>query len=296
MKYKIGIDVGGTKIEAALLTEDRRELYRKRVPTPQEHGYQAILAALHGLCRDAVSHMPEGEDCTIGIGIPGTINSETGLVQNANTTCLIDMPFQMDIENLLGRQVMMENDANCFTLAESLWGAAKGYGLVFGIIMGTGCGGGICIDSKVRQGGHSIAGEWGHFSVDPLGAKCYCGNLGCIETKISGSGVEAAYLKKFGKNLKMDEIVFGFRKGDPSCIEVFNQFLDDFGRCLGGLISVLDPDAVVIGGGLSKIEELYVQGVEHVRKYAFHRHVKTPILENKLGDSSGVLGAAWIGV
>jgi fructokinase len=295
MKYKIGIDVGGTKLEAALLAEDRKELYRKRVPTPQKQGYQAVLAALNALCREAVSHIPE-EDYTIGIGIPGTINFETGLVQNANTTCLIDMPFQKDIENLLGRQVMMENDANCFTLAESLWGAAKGYGLVFGIIMGTGCGGGICIDSKVRQGGHSIAGEWGHFSVDPLGAKCYCGNQGCIETKISGSGVEAAYFKKFGINLKMDEIVFGFRKGDPSCTEVFNQFLDDFGRCLGGLISLLDPDAVVIGGGLSKIEELYVLGVEHVRKYAFHRHVKTPILENKLGDSSGVLGAAWIGV
>jgi fructokinase len=296
MKYKIGIDVGGTKSEAVLLAEDRKELYRKRAPTPQKQGYQAILDVLNALCREAVGHIPEEEDYTIGIGIPGTINSETGLVQNANTTCLIDMPFQKDIENLLGRQVMMENDANCFTLAESLWGAAKGYGLVFGIIMGTGCGGGICIDSKVRQGGHSIAGEWGHFSVDPLGAKCYCGNPGCIETKISGSGVEAAYFKKFGINLKMDEIVLGFRKGDPPCTEVFNQFLDDFGRCLGGLISMLDPDAVVIGGGLSKIEELYVLGVEHVCKYAFHRHVKTPILENKLGDSSGVLGAAWIGV
>ena len=296
MKYKIGIDVGGTKLEAALLTEDRKELYRKRVPTPQKQGYQAILTVLNALCREAFSHIPEEEDCTIGIGIPGTINSETGLVQNANTTCLIDMPFHKDIENLLGRHVMMENDANCFTLAESLWGAAKGYGLVFGIIMGTGCGGGLCIDSKVRQGGHSIAGEWGHFSVDPLGAKCYCGNPGCIETKISGSGVEAAYFKKFGVNLKMDEIVFGFRKGDPPCTEVFNQFLDDFGRCLGGLISMLDPDAVVIGGGLSKIEELYVLGIEYVRKYAFHRHIKTPILENKLGDSSGVLGAAWIGI
>ena len=174
-------------------------------------------------------------------------------------------------------------------------GAGIGYGLVFGVIMGTGCGGGICINGLVREGPHRIAGEWGHVSVDCNGVECYCGNRGCVETLISGSGVEAAFFRKYAQRYSMNEIVAQARTGEPRCLSIFERFLDDFGRCLGGVISILDPDAVVLGGGLSNIEELYSTGWEHVRQYAFHDDLKTPIMQNKLGDSAGVFGAAWIG-
>ncbi len=170
-----------------------------------------------------------------------------------------------------------------------------GYGLVFGVIMGTGCGGGMCIDGHIRRGLHNIAGEWGHYAVDPHGVPCYCGNKGCVETKISGGGVEAAFYARYGRIISMQSIVQGFRSGDAECVEAFNLFLDDFGRCLGGLISILDPDAVVLGGGLSNIDELYTLGIERVKKYVFCEHMKTPILKNQLGDSAGVYGAAWMG-
>jgi fructokinase len=192
--------------------------------------------------------------------------------------------------------VGIRNDADCFALAECRRGAGQEYGLVFGVIMGTGCGGGICINGEVREGPHRIAGEWGHFSVDPEGMFCYCGNRGCVETKISGSGVERAFGSRYGRNLTMEEIVTGARAGDGECREAFDRFLNDFGRCLGGLISILDPDAVVLGGGLSAIDELYTAGVERVRHYAFHGDLRTPILRNRLGDSAGVFGAAWIGI
>ena len=158
--------------------------------------------------------------------------------------------------------------------------------------MGSGCGGGICIDGVVREGPHRIAGEWGHVSVDPHGAECYCGNRGCIETLISGSGVEAAFFQEYGQRLTMDEIVTQARGGESRCKKVFDRFLDDFGRCLGGLISILDPDAIILGGGLSNIEELYTEGKNRIKKYAFHDNVQTPILKNQLGDSAGVFGAA----
>ncbi len=293
--YKIGIDLGGTKTEAILLGPDDREIHRRRAPTPEGNKYEAIFRSVCDMLEKMVDRVPEGEEYSVGMGIPGSINHETQHVQNANTTCLIGKSFKSDLEGFLGREIGMENDANCFTMAESCLGAAKGYSLVFGVIMGTGCGGGICMNGNVWQGGHGIAGEWGHFSVDPGGAECYCGNSGCVETKISGSGVEAAFLTKTKRNLNMQEIVQGYRNNDPDCCNAIAQFLDDFGRCLGGLISVLDPDAVVLGGGLSNIDELYDLGLESVRQYAFHRKINTPILKNKLGDSAGVFGAAWIG-
>ena len=293
--YKIGIDLGGTKTEVIILDPGDNEFYRKRVPTKDKDDYQKILLFVHNIILETIDKIPQKANCTIGVGIPGSINTETQLVQNANTTCLIGNPFQKDLEKLLTRKVGMENDANCFTLAESLSGAVKGYHFVFGIIIGTGCGGGICINGKVIKGVHGIAGEWGHFSVDPMGDKCYCGNLGCVETKISGSGVEHAFFKKYNIRMKMHEIVQGARNNDKKCYEAFGLFLDDFGRCVGGLISILDPDAIVIGGGLSNIDELYTKGIEHVRNYAFHRKIQTPIIKNQLGDSAGVFGAAWIG-
>lgn len=294
-KYKIGIDLGGTKTEIILLNPDNKETHRKRIQTPASSGYEAIIKSLHELITNTAINIPPASEYTIGIGIPGSINIDTGLVQNANTTCLIGKPLKKDLEILQGRDIEIQNDANCFTLAESLSGAAKGFGLVFGVIMGTGCGSGICYDGAVRKGSHSISGEWGHFSIDPDGTQCYCGNRGCIETKISGGGVEANYYKKHGRRLTMSDIIEGYRNDEPSCVSTFESFIDDFGRCLGGLISILDPDAIVIGGGLSNIPELYTTGYERIKKYAFHKNIKTPVLQNKLGDSAGVFGAAWIG-
>jgi fructokinase len=292
---KIGIDLGGTKTEVIVLASEDAVLFRKRVATPSRDGYDAIIHCISCLIDEAREHITPGSGHTIGIGIPGSISAATGAVQNANTTCLIGRPLHTDIERELGCSVVVENDANCFTLAECRAGASAGYGLVFGIIMGTGCGGGICIDGHVLPGLNRISGEWGHFAVDPRGVQCYCGNRGCVETKISGGGVESAFYARYGRIISMQSILQCYRSGDPECVETFNRFLDDFGCCLGGLISILDPDAVVLGGGLSNIDELYTLGLERVKKYVFCEHLKTPILKNKLGDSAGVFGAAWIG-
>jgi fructokinase len=293
--FKIGIDLGGTKTEVIVIAPDENVFFRKRIATPRHNGYDAILESLCTLIFEARQHVPALHNHTVGIGIPGSINIENGVVQNANTTCLIGRPLHKDIERELGCCVVVENDANCFTLAECRAGASCGYSIVFGVIMGTGCGGGLCIDGHIRRGLNNIAGEWGHYAVDPHGGVCYCGNNGCVETKISGSGVESAFYARYGKVISMQSILQGYRLGDPECVESFNRFLDDFGRCLGGLISILDPDAVVLGGGLSNIEELYTSGREQVCKYAFHSNLRTPILKNRLGDSAGVFGAAWIG-
>jgi fructokinase len=295
--FQIGIDLGGTKTEAVLFDPGQKEIRRHRIPTPkaEQQTYAAILDSVVALIRDTISHIPQQHPFTLGIGIPGIIDHQTGLVQNANTTCLIGHPFLSDIEKQIHHPLTMENDANCFTLAESLSGAAKGSGMVVGIILGTGCGGGICVNGRIHHGRHGIAGEWGHFSVDPAGSPCFCGNRGCVETKISGTGVENSFLARFQQRLNMQAIVTGYRQGEPRCSQVFLQFIEDFGRCLGGLISLLDPDAVVLGGGLSNIDELYTLGLERVQKYAFHPHIQTPVLKNRLGDSAGVFGAAWIG-
>jgi len=294
---QIGIDLGGTKTESILFGPRGDELYRKRMSTPGKGGeqYAKVLAAVTALVHETADHIAGAGPFTVGVGIPGIVNNRTGLIQNANLTCLTGHPFKADLEGRLGRPVAMDNDANCFVLAESRAGAARGYGFVFGIIMGTGCGGGLYMDGRVHRGRHGIAGEWGHVSVDPRGERCFCGNRGCIETGISGTGVSRAFLTDYGRRLTMQEITEGYRNGDVQCVRAFERFLDDFGRSLGGLISILDPDAVVIGGGLSNIAELYTLGVERVRSYAFHEGIETPILKNRLGDSAGVFGAAWIG-
>jgi fructokinase len=295
-RYRIGVDLGGAKTEIALLSPAGETLLRRRVPTPVREGYGAVLENTASLIRETAANLPPRSDYSLGVGIPGAISPTTGLVQNANSTCLIGHPLQEDLQRALGRPLAMENDANCFALAESRAGAGLGFEMVFGVIMGSGCGGGLCLHGQARKGPHAIAGEWGHVSVDPLGATCYCGNRGCVETKISGSGVEAAFTAETGRRLPMRDIVSGARNGDAQCAAVFTRFLDDFGRCLAGLIGVLDPDAVVLGGGLSNINELYELGVERVRAHAFHADLRTPILKNELGDSAGVFGAAWIGV
>ncbi len=296
MKYRIGIDLGGTKTEAILIAPDDSVITRRRVETPRSEGYKAIVKNICTMIKETSSLVPCNLEYSIGIGIPGSVNPLTDLVQNANTTCLIDTPLQKEIERRIGRKVGMENDANCFTLAESKLGAGRGYALVCGIIMGTGCGGGICFDGQIWKGQNAIAGEWGHISIDPEGESCYCGNRGCVETKISGQGVENLFFKKFNQRLTMQQIIDGYSNGNPECVEIFSGFMEDFGRSLGGLISILDPDVVVLGGGLSNIEALYTTGVEKVKNHVFHKNIKTPVLKNSLGDSAGVFGAAWIGI
>ncbi|NNF98516.1 MAG: ROK family protein [Desulfobacteraceae bacterium] len=296
--YRLGIDLGGTKIESILLDPRGNAMHRERVSTPRggDDEYEGIRNAVFQLILKTLDLAPATAACTIGVGIPGMVHPETHRVSNANTTSLIGKPLKADLEKLLGRPVVLENDANCFTLSEAVGGAAKEYDFVFGMILGTGCGGGICHNRKIIKGRHRIAGEWGHFPVDPLGVNCWCGNTGCIETKLSGTGVANAYERLFHEKITLEEIVRRYRAGDAKSTAIFEQFLEDFGRCVGGLISTMDPDAIVIGGGVSNIDELFTLGVERVEKYAFHDHITTPILKNQLGDSSGVYGAAWIGV
>ena len=295
-QFQIGIDLGGTKTEIILLNGPRRELFRKRVPTPRGGApcYGQTLTLIKSLVDEAVSGLALNTAFTVGIGIPGTVNQADGSVQNANTRWLAGKPFQKDLQDLLGRPVALENDANCFTLAECLMGAAAAYDTVFGIILGTGCGGGLCLNKTLYTGRHGIAGEWGHFSIDPGGKTCYCGNVGCIDTCLSGTALSESYRQATGQDRDGRQIVELARQQDPAAARIFDQFLTDFGRALGGLISLLDPDAVVLGGGLSNIDELYTIGVEKARAHAFHKDIQTPVLKNKLGDSAGVYGAAWL--
>lgn len=293
--YKIGIDLGGTKIEIIVLNKDLGEIYRKRVATEQQKGYQAILDKIQDLYQgalNAINHQPH----TLGMGIPGAISARTNLVKNANTQCLNGKPLKEDIEAKLNHQVEIQNDANCFTLAEALLGAGLGKPIVFGVIMGTGCGGGIAIGGKIHSGIQGIAGEWGHIQIDPAGPECYCGKRGCVETYISGGGLQNIYQRRFGERKTVQEIVAGFRNGESKASMVFQEFLEHFGIALSNVIDILDPDIVILGGGLSNIEELYTLGREEVRKKIFSDGLKTPIERNRLGDSAGVLGAAMVGV
>ncbi len=302
--YRIGIDLGGTKTESILLDPEGVTISRERVPTPPDgtpERYQAIIRTIAELVRATAAKIPNAGEFTLGMGIPGIIDGESGLVHNANTTCLIGFPLQADLERELNHPIAVQNDANCFTMAECRMGAGRGHNFVWGVIMGTGCGGGLYIGGSenggVRHGPHGISGEWGHMSLDPEGAQCWCGNRGCVETMISGSGVARDYEQRYGEKRRMADIVAAAREGkDERAVESFERFLRNFGRALGGLISALDPDAVVLGGGLSNIEELYSRGADYVREAAFHRNLRTPILKNELGDSAGVFGAAWIGV
>ncbi len=292
--YRIGIDMGGTKTEYIVLAPDHSVIARDRFPTEAAKGYEHIIRNTGNIIRTAVSHIP-GKAYKLGMGIPGIID-RSGRVANANTTLMIGHPLKQDLEMETGHAIRIENDANCFTMAEVRMGAAQGKNLVFGIIMGTGCGGGISISGEIIDGPNGIAGEWGHASIDPEGELCWCGNQGCIETMISGSGVQKKHLKRTGEALKMQEILERYRKGDSECTVTMQNFFRDFGRAVSMLISVLDPDAVVIGGGLSLIDELYTEGVAQVKKHSFSKSAVTPILKNKLGDSAGVIGAAWIGI
>jgi fructokinase len=293
--YKVGIDLGGTKIECIIINYKNEEVWRKRIPTEQEKGYNVILENIRSLYSDAVLRINK-EEHTLGIGIPGTISNKTKLIKNSNTQCLNNKLFKQDIIQVLNHNAEIQNDANCFTFAEAILGAGVGKNLVFGVIMGTGCGGGISINGKIYSGIQGIAGEWGHMQINPEGPKCYCSKKGCVETYISGSGIQKLFEKKYEIHKTMQEITIGYRNGKTDCSEMFKQFIKYFGIALSNVINILDPDIVVLGGGLSNIDELYTVGIDEVKKNIFSDSFETKIVKNYLGDSSGVIGAALIGV
>lgn len=292
---RFGLDLGGTKIEGAVLNSKGKTLFRERIPTEQHKGYTAILRNLHCLY-EKMKAFSENRSHTLGVGTPGTLSLKTGRLKNSNTLCLNGRLRKKDLEKLFTHSVTLENDANCFAIAEALMGAGKGKQRVFGVILGTGCGGGLVEDGRMVKGLQGLAGEWGHMAIDPRGPRCYCGARGCVETLISGGGLENLYRRNYGKKLGLDSIVRDFRKKDPSAQRFMKLFFSNFGRSMANLINVLDPDIVILGGGLSNIRELYTRGVQQTKKQVFGEDFRTPIVKNKLGDSAGVLGAAILGV
>jgi fructokinase len=292
--FRIGIDLGGTKIEGIVLDENGAELFRKRIETEQQQGYDHILNRIKSLHGDLAASIRAAAH-TIGIGTPGAISRRTGLLKNSNTVCLNGQPLKTDLERLLDRRIEIQNDANCFAMAEALYGAGKGKNLVFGVIMGTGCGGGIAYKGEVITGPQAIAGEWGHMSINPDGPQCYCGQRGCVETYISGGGAEARYAEQYGTERPFVEIEQAYYRGEAQATEFMKIFFRNFGRSLANLIDVLDPDIVVLGGGVSNFKALYSEGVAEVARQVFSDSLETPIVKNQLGDSAGVIGAALIG-
>lgn len=293
--YRLGIDLGGTKIEGLVLSQDHQEVFRKRIPTERDKGYEHILNNIVGLyheMRDAVSDQPH----TLGMGTPGAVSPRTGLLKNSNTVVMNGKPVKADLERLLGRSIEIQNDANCFAMAEALHGAAQGKDLVFGVIMGTGCGGGIVHGGKVHTGIQAIAGEWGHMSIDPNGPECYCGTRGCVECYISGGGLTRRYEREYGIFKPLLEVEKAYFDGEPQAVAFMNTFFVHFGRVMANLINILDPDMIVLGGGVSKFKAIYTEGIKEVERQVFSDSLETPIVQHKIGDSAGVLGAALIGV
>jgi fructokinase len=285
MRLRIGIDIGGTKIEALALDTAGREVFRKRVPTPRGD-YAATIAVVASLVNEA------GEG-TVGVGIPGALSRVTGLVKNANSTWLIGKPLKQDLGKALNRQIKIENDANCFALSEAVDGAGKGAAVVFGVILGTGVGGGIVVNGKVLQGANAIAGEWGHNPLPlprpndlPL-PPCYCGRAGCIETYLSGPGLSRDHEQATGKRRSPEEIV---SLGDQS----LERYVERLARALACVINVLDPDLIVLGGGMSNVARLYTEVPRLWSRYVFSDRVATRLARPVHGDTSGVRGAAWL--
>jgi fructokinase len=293
--FRIGMDLGGTKIEGIVLDGQGGEIFRRRVDTQQEKGCAHILNRISELYRDLAAQI-QNQPHTFGIGTPGAISPRTGLLKNSNTVCLNGQPVKAELEKLLGRKIAIQNDANCFALAEARHGAGRGKKLVFGVIMGTGCGGGIVHKGEVITGPQGIAGEWGHMSINPDGPLCYCGQRGCVETYISGGGLQNRYAEQFGVKKSFKEIVDDYHAGDAPTVAFMKIFFRHFGRALANLIDVLDPDVIVLGGGVSKFDALYTEGVAEVAKFVFNEQLETPIVKHQLGDSAGVIGAALIGI
>jgi fructokinase len=295
---RIGIDVGGTKIEGIALGGDGAVLARRRVPTPAG-SYEATLAAVKDLAFGLEAEVGAA-GASVGIGMPGAISPKTGLVKNANSTWLNGRPFDRDLAAALGRPVRVANDADCFALSEATDGAAAGAPIVFGAILGTGVGGGIVIGGKLLAGADAIAGEWGHnplpwpCDAERPGAACYCGKRGCIETYLSGPGFELDYAQLAGSRRSSQDIVRAAAAGDPRAVQALGRYQDRLARGLATVINVFDPGAIVLGGGMSNLPDLAGAVSGLLSRYVFSDTVLTQVVPNLHGDSSGVRGAAWL--
>jgi predicted NBD/HSP70 family sugar kinase len=294
---RIGIDLGGTKIELAALDERGELRLRTRAPTPSGD-YAGTVEAIGALVERADSTL--GVRATVGVATPGALSRVSGQVKNANSTCLNGRPLREDLERRLAREVRIANDANCFALSEAIDGAARGAGVVFGVILGTGVGGGIVVDGRLLEGANAIAGEWGHNPLPlprpedhPLPA-CYCGRRGCIETYLSGPGLSADHARLAGERLEASEIAARAQRGDPSCAQALERHAQRLARALAGVVNVVDPDVIVLGGGLSRIREIYSRVPSLWGEHVFSDEVRTRLLAPAHGDSSGVRGAAWL--
>jgi fructokinase len=294
---RIGVDLGGTKIEAARLSELGAIVARRRVPTPR-NDYAGTLQAIAGLVAELRDGA--GEPCSVGVGIPGAISPATGLVKNANSVWLIGKPIDRDLERVLGQPVRVANDANCFALSEARDGAGAGARVVFGVIVGTGTGGGLVVDGRAIEGRNRIGGEWGHNPLpwpEPAewpGPPCYCGRTGCIETFLSGSGLVREYRTRTGVEIDAADIVLRSAGGDAAAEAALAAYEARMARALASVINVLDPDVIVLGGGLSNVGRLYAGVPRQWAPFVFSDRVDTPLARATHGDSSGVRGAAWL--
>ena len=294
---RLGIDLGGTKIEILALDESGKELLRKRVATPR-NDYQAIIDSVKQLVVDIEAELDQ--QGTVGIGTPGALSPSTGLLRNCNSTCLNDKPFKQDVEQSLGREIRITNDANCFALSEATDGAGAGEKIVFGVIVGTGCGAGIIVNGQVVDGPNAIGGEWGHNPLPwPHGSelnstRCWCGKNGCIETFLSGTGFAADYLRVVGEELGSQKIVDAANAGSAYAEQVLVRYERRMAKSLAHVINILDPNTIVLGGGMSNVERLYKTVPQIWQDYVFSDSVLTKLVPPKHGDSSGVRGAAWL--
>lgn len=299
MHSLIGIDLGGTKIEIAVVDPIEGVIYKDRVQTPQ-HSYTAILEAISALVDKTLEKQKLERPLAIGIGIPGCLDPATKLVRGSNTVVTNGKPLQQDLQQRLGCQVHLQNDANCLAVSEAVDGSAKGCSIVFAVIIGTGCGGGIAIDGKAWTGNNGIAGEWGH---NPLpwpsaeeiqAAPCWCGQVGCQETWISGTAFALDHARYTGEQLKAEQIIDSMRAGDLEAKRSFDRYVNRLARALASVMNVLDPDCIVLGGGMSNVDEIYQALPSEIIRYTFTKPIATPVLKAMHGDSSGVRGAAWL--
>lgn len=312
MDYRLGIDLGGTKIEIIALNQSGEVLFSRRLATPKGD-YLATLSSIQQLVKEAEqflevqSYVSAGGSLPVGLGIPGSISATTGLVRNANSVVLIGKNLQQDLQEKLDRPVAIANDANCFALSEAVDGAAKDYKTVFGVIIGTGCGGALIVNKTVLNGANGIAGEWGHNPLPWVNAdsestgrsfpnlSCYCGLSGCIETFLSGTGLEKHYHQRTQQTLSAKEIVALSQQGDFECEQLLQDYTVWLAKGLASIINVYDPDAIVLGGGLSNVSRLYQEVPAIWDQWIFcDEPAKTQLLAPKYGDSSGVRGAAWL--
>jgi fructokinase len=302
---RLGVDLGGTKIEVAVFrtgdaTDTPEDMARLRVPTDRDRGYEHIVATVASTIAEAVRVAGLEVRPTIGVGMPGSA-THAGLVKNSNTTCLNGRPFFSDLRAAVGDpDIRFANDANCFTLAEARFGAARNARVVFGVILGTGVGGGIAFGSpdgalQAWDGAQGIAGEWGHVTIDPAnGPPCYCGRRGCIEQYLSGPAIERAHVARGGEALPLPEIARRAEAGEPLARATIDSTVETFGRALAIVINVLDPEVVVLGGGVSNLDVLYEAGIHAVKRWVFNDDLRTRIVRHALGDSAGVYGAALL--